>query len=354
MFGRLILRGGLNLIRLQDIADLAGVSRTTVSNVLYGKTSRVSPKTIEKVSKLLQETGYVQNMGSLMLTKGESNLIGLVVWAEENHGIDVLVDPFVTEFLASFEEIARQNGYYVIIIKSQSIDELSNIMNKFYIDGFVLFGYQGADYPIYTEKITKSTVLIDAYPQEGEDYSFHNVGIDDFDGGYQVGKYYYNLGYNNALYLAEHDVNSDFKRWLGFKKGQGIHDERASDRILQLPHTQEERRAFYIDNISKFLKSEALFFSSDYAAIEAINCFSDYGIIVPDAISVIGFDDSIYCNLSRPKLTTVKQDVHQKAVLAFEKLKLLIDKAPYDELCVRSAVKLTIRDSVKKINPLLL
>ncbi len=333
------------MIRLQDIADLAGVSRTTVSNVLYGKTARVSPETIAKITKLIKETGYVPNMGSLMLTKNQSFLIGLVIWSDENYGINILKDPFITEFLAAFEQAAKAQGYYVMIIRTKSISELTNIMNRCYVDGFVFIGYEGIYYNALAEKINKNMVLIDAYPKHT--YNFHNVGIDDFDGGYQAGDYLLSLGYNKALYLSEHDVNGDYQRWLGFKKAQRIDAADTFEKFLLLPTTEETRRDFYTNNISKFLKAEALFFASDYLAIEAINCFSDYGIVVPDAISVIGFDDSMYCNLSRPKLTTIKQDVSEKAVCAFNRLLKLINKEEVQNFCIRNPVKIIQRDSVK-------
>ena len=56
------------MIRLQDIADMAGVSRTTVSNVINGNTKRVSQKTIDKITAILKEQNYVPNMGSMMLS----------------------------------------------------------------------------------------------------------------------------------------------------------------------------------------------------------------------------------------------------------------------------------------------
>lgn len=59
-------------------------------------------------------------------------------------------------------------------------------------------------------------VLIDAYP-EGE-YTFQNVGVDDYSGGYQVGEYLYSCGYRKALFVAETDRDSDARRWMGFKQ----------------------------------------------------------------------------------------------------------------------------------------
>ena len=56
------------MIRLQDIAEMAGVSRTTVSNVINGNTKRVSQKTIDKITTILKEQNYVPHMGSVMLS----------------------------------------------------------------------------------------------------------------------------------------------------------------------------------------------------------------------------------------------------------------------------------------------
>ena len=55
------------MIRLQDIAEMAGVSRTTVSNVINGNTKRVSQETIDKITAILKEQNYVPHMGSVML-----------------------------------------------------------------------------------------------------------------------------------------------------------------------------------------------------------------------------------------------------------------------------------------------
>ena len=67
------------MIRLQDIAEMAGVSRTTVSNVINGNTKRVSQKTIDKITTILKEQNYVPHMGSVMLSGHGSRIIGVVL-----------------------------------------------------------------------------------------------------------------------------------------------------------------------------------------------------------------------------------------------------------------------------------
>ena len=89
-------------------------------------------------------------------------------------------------------------------------------------------------------------------------------------------------------------------------------------------------------------------FSSDYTAVEAINFFTDKGIRIPDQISITGFDDNFYAQIVRPKLTTIHQDVHQKAVLALRKLLLMAEGKEPAEKNVKSPVWLVKRDSVKE------
>ena len=75
------------MIRLQDIAEMAGVSRTTVSNVINGNTKRVSQKTIDKITAILKEQNYVPHMGSVMLSGHGSRIIGVVLGFTYAHGI---------------------------------------------------------------------------------------------------------------------------------------------------------------------------------------------------------------------------------------------------------------------------
>ena len=69
---------------LKDIADKAGVSMMTVSNVINGKHSRVSAKTIEKVNAIIKECGYVPNLSARNLTNRTSSIVGIVIPLDED------------------------------------------------------------------------------------------------------------------------------------------------------------------------------------------------------------------------------------------------------------------------------
>lgn len=335
------------MVRIQDIADMAGVSRTTVSNVIRGNTKKVSQETIDKITKILDEQKYVPNMASMSLTGNVSKIIGLVTYYQI-HGMHAAQDTFVGELIGSIENEIRRRGYYMMLISAEAHQEIIDVASSWNMDGLIVLGYTEEEYIKLTKKLNKKMVLIDTYP-DGE-YTFQNVGIDDFDGGYQVGRYLYNCGYKNALFLAEWDMGANRQRWLGFKAAmEDCGTSCPRSRYIQMAIDPKVRLRQYKRWIQTFKAAGALAFSSDYTAIEAMNFFYDLGIKVPDEISVVGFDDNVYATMVRPRLTTVRQNVTEKGKIAADRLIRMINGEVLTEMCITSPVRLIKRESVKDL-----
>lgn len=335
------------MIRLQDIADMAGVSRTTVSNVINGNTKRVSQETIDKITAILKEQNYVPHMGSVMLSGHGSRIIGVVLGFAKTHGMQVLQDSFVGELVGTIQMEAEEKGYYVMLIGGENIQNVVDIASRWNVEGLIILGYNEDRYRQLSRKLNKKMILVDAYPN-GE-YTFQNVGVDDYSGGYQIGEYLYSRGYHKALFIAETDIDSDYNRWMGFKQAMEKEGKFCSrTRLIVVPGEKVHRLQKYKELLPRFLQMKALAFSSDYAAIEAMNFFFDQGIKVPEQISITGYDDSIYAQMVRPKLTTVHQDVSRKAHLAFGRLLRMAAGEQLKEMNVKSPVYLVKRDSVKE------
>ena len=78
---------------IKEIAQRAGVSTTTVSNVIHGKTKKVSPANIQKIENLIREMGYVQKMGLRVLNKEKSQLIAVVINYHKDFRDSLMVQP---------------------------------------------------------------------------------------------------------------------------------------------------------------------------------------------------------------------------------------------------------------------
>ena len=316
------------MIRLQDIAEMAGVSRTTVSNVINGNTKRVSQETIDKITAILKEQNYVPHMGSVMLSGHGSRIIGVVLGFHYAHGMQSLQDPFVGELVGTIQMETEEKGYYVMLIGGENIQNVVDIASKWNVEGLIILGYTEEQYRKLSRKLNKKMILIDAYPEGA--YTFQNVGVDDYSGGYQIGEYHY-------------------YRWTGFKQAMEKQGKFCSrSRYIVVPGEKNSRLRKYRELLPRFLEAKALAFSSDFDAIEAMNFFFDEGIKVPDQISITGYDDSMYASMVRPKLTTVHQDVRQKAHVALKRLMKLIQGESLKELNIKSPVYLVKRDSVRE------
>lgn len=104
---------------IKEIAELAGVSTTTVSNVIHGKIKRVSPATIQKVNKLIKELGYVQKMGLRVLNKENSQLIAVIMNTHKDFKDSILGDPFYGKVLGFIEEYVQKLRYYVMVYSTE-------------------------------------------------------------------------------------------------------------------------------------------------------------------------------------------------------------------------------------------
>ena len=98
---------------IKEIAEKAGVSTTTVSNVIHGKTKKVSPATIQKIEALIKEVGYVQKRGLRVLNNEKSQLIAVVINYHKEFKDSILGDPFYGKIIGFIEEYVQKQGYAV-------------------------------------------------------------------------------------------------------------------------------------------------------------------------------------------------------------------------------------------------
>lgn len=336
------------MIRIKDIADRAGVSPTTVSNVIHGKTGRVSKATVEKINRILKEMEYVPSISARMLANNSSGLIGVALGFMKKGNASSFEDPFVSAMLGNLEYQIREHGYYMMLVARHEQDDIMQQALGWNFDGMIAMALKEKEIAELSERLGKPLVTIDQYllPELG----VRSITMDDRGGAYQMSQYLIGKGHKKFLFLSDCDLGVDHYRWLGVRQAMeeaGIED--FESRHIVIPWNPEQREKAYEEMLPFFKKQTALFFSSDYYALEASNFLQNRGIKVPEEISIAGFDDVTYATLARPKLTTVHQMVDGKARRAVEVLMHLIQDEPVQKDIPPLPTTLVERESVRDL-----
>lgn len=323
---------------------MCGVSTATVSNVIHGKTKKVSPAVRARIEEVIRHSGYVPNQSALMLSQTWSDLIGVVVGTKAGT-CSALEDPYFASLFAALELEIRKNGKYMMSIVARTPEEILRQAARWNLDGMIICNFGKADMIRITESFVKPVATIDVDYQM--DYpKIVQVHTDDERGGYLAAKHLIEKGHRRIAMVADNDAGVDHMRWEGMQQAMhehGIPVEESSHLLLQAgvqPLTNEFERLLPV-----LLEKTGLFFASDYYALQAAMFFSAHGIAVPGQISVIGFDDLLFASLCQPLLTTIHQDIPLKAGYAVKAiLSMLAGEQVEHQIAV--PVSLVERESV--------
>lgn len=331
-----------NKVRIKDIAEELGVSTATVSNVLHGKTKKISDKTVKAVERKLEERGYIPNMAAALLARNNSRIIGVVVNDHPKYEGHVFEDPFISAAVNYLSDEIETSGYFMMLKKAKKIIEIVNFASMWNLDGVIVIGFCEDEYQDLRDRIRVPFVIYDGFPDVQN--RFGNVTIDDRGGGRQVGEYLKNFGHSRVLCISDNDVCMDLLRYRGLCDGLG----RKAD-FLMIPNQSQQREKFYTERLDLLKSHTAIFAVSDFYALELMRFLQRNDISVPRDISVIGFDGSKDAKNSVPPLTTVSQDNSLRARTAVRLLlKMTGGSTEAETVCL--PVKLTFGQSVADVN----
>lgn len=307
-------------VRICDIADELGLSTATVSNVIHGKTKKISDETVKRVQALLEERQYIPSMAGILLAQNSSRIIGVFINDHEKYEGHTLEDAFISSSLNYLSTEIEAHGEFMMVKKAKNPEEIIQFASMWNMDGLVMIGFCHQDYMYLRNHMRIPFVVYDGYCEHPERMA--NITLDNFDGGCQVGRFLKKLGHEQAICIADNEIGGDRERMDGFKKGFG----EAHTEVMIIPMYKKERWAFYRQQKERFERISAVFAVSDYYAIDLIHYLQKSGFNVPEDISVVGFDDIPMGEMVMPSLTTVKQDGALRAQIAIEKLHELREK----------------------------
>ena len=328
-------------VRISDIADELGLSTATVSNVIHGKTKKISDATVRRVQAALEERQYIPSMARILLAQNASRIIGVFLNDHEKYEGRLIEDAFISSSLNDLSEEIESRGRFMMVKKAKRAEEILQFASMWNMDGVVVIGFCRQDYMYLRSHMRIPFVVYDGFCEKPE--RIVNITIDNYDGGRQVGELFKRQGHARAICISDNLVGVDRERIEGFRHGFG----EAGAEILKVPMHREARRAYYGRELERFRRATAVFAVSDSYAVDLIQFLHENGFAVPDDLAVAGFDDIPLCGMISPTLTTVRQDGTLRARLALEKLEAL-RAGECTETTITLPVRLIERESTKR------
>ena len=332
---------------IKDIAAAAGVSPTTVSNVLHHHYRRVSPQTVERIRSVIASMGYVPSMTARSLAGDSSRIIGVISNLDPLGSGGFYMDPFHSELLAGIERKLREHGYFLMIRTVENAQELHSLLNNWSIDGLIMTGLFPQD--IYDELRRQNTPVVLIDNPSGDEGMLH-VQLEDRQGGYMATRHLLQNGHKRILFCCPSmEENGIVKqRYRGYCDAMAEFDcPVRSEDVYQSSFSIDAGLALG-EALAKRDDFTAIVATADILAAELCSGLIQAGKRIPEDISVVGFDDSSMARLNDPPLTTIHQDAVKRGEKAVELLLQAIETGLYVQPCV-FPVSLVQRGSVKKI-----
>lgn len=304
---------------MRDVAQAAGVSAMTVSNVLNGRRGRVSAATVSLVEEAIARLGYVPDGAARALSARSSGIVALVYGAGDDDG-PALANPHDSVLVGEVERWVSRSGRHLMIHASEDVVTTAGNLRTWNVDGAILLGVLAPQVAGLRRLSDVPMVLVDTADTAGD--AIATVGVDDVGGGHLAGAHLAALGHRRVAFVGPDTtiggvVADRYRGWRAALTEHGV----GEDVVLRTATSSFESG---LDAADRLLAAPelptAVFCTADIVAVGLLRGLLAAGVRVPQDVSVIGFDDLPEGRHLTPALTTVRQDVRAKGRSAVELL----------------------------------
>lgn len=338
----------MSRLTMEEIARLAGVSKSTVSKV-FSNDERISATTRNKVLKIAKKFNYRPSKIPGSLKSKKTRAIGLM--------LPNIMNPFFPGIIKGVEDVALENGYMVVFCNTDEQIEKETLYFQMFedrwIDGIIISGVTGEskEEKRYIQELHRKGIHLVLIDREIEGYFTNVVMIDNRGAAFKATKHLLDLGHRRiGLISAPLKIKIFTERHRGYREAlaeNGIDfDEDLVVEGDQTSRSGEEAVKYFLS-----LKNPptAIFATNDVMAIGALRELQRNNLKVPQDVSVIGFDDIPLASLVSPPLTTIAQPIYEIGAQAMNLLIRSIEKKDLVKSKIILDTKLVIRESTEKV-----
>jgi LacI family transcriptional regulator len=330
-------------LTLEEVARMAGVSRSTVSRVVNNHPN-VSAEVRQRVMQIVAETGYQPDPAARSLASRRSGIIGVVIPRSVQ---SLFTDPYYPRLMQGIAQACNANDYTLSLFLFHTEDEeqklYPRVLRNQLMDGVIVIA-STVDDPLVPQLIEHQVpfVMI-GRPLDGPQISF--VNADNTVGAYTATSHLIQLGYQRIA-----TITGPLNTTVGIDRRRGYLDAlntrgRSPDKTLIVEGDFSELSGYAAMQQLIPRQPDAVFVASDTMAFGALRALREAGLSVPGNVAVIGFDDLPTAVAADPQLTTIRQPIRRLGAQAVETLIDILDHGPEPPRRIAMPTQLILRSS---------
>lgn len=303
---------------ISDVAREAEVSPGLVSRVLNSDpTLRLREETRSRVLAAAKAIGYMPNAAARTLRSSRAGAIGLV--------LKRLTSAMFVEVVAGAQEAASENGYSLLLADASEAEDQSDafmeIVASNRVDGLLLQGGYGPEaqrliqYARYCPSVIVNSTGISDVP---------GVRLDDFGAAKRAAKHLLELGHKRLVYVSGELGTTSDSRYSGFRASFTREGSISHVRLIA-DWTAAGAEAVVSDFLRSGGKSTAYLAANTVIAMGVMSALQNFGLSIPDDVSVIAIHDTWFAPHTNPSLTTISLPLRDLGIGAVERLIQQID-----------------------------
>lgn len=307
-------------LTINDIAKLAGVSRTTVSRALNNK-SDINSETLKKIQTVIEQQDFWPSFLAKAAKLNRSSTVGVVIPYSTDY---ILSNLYYSEILRGISSEAKNRGYYLLLIYSLPNADYITVYKEKRVDGFIIVSPNKNDREVFA-KLDEQKVPYTATAKTPEPGSHKYVDVDNEKGILMGVTHLASLGHEKMAFInvssflmSYEDRLSGFKKALALRGINGRQDYIVDGESSIRGGFEAAEKLIKLEN-----KPTAFVCGNDMMAMGVIKLLKSKGFSVPGDFSVIGYDDIPLAQELDPPLTTIRQPTFDKGVHACS---MLIDE----------------------------
>ncbi len=331
-----------SLYRLEDLADLAGVSISTVSRAL-NNSPLVSDRTKKKILAIAQTNKYEGRLKDRIYVGEPTNTISVVIPPPQGRD-SRLSDPFLLDLIGGIGDALRERSCDLLIshLSPTDLDSVAGLVSSGRTDALIFLGQSTLHEQLNQLSFSGTPFVVWGAQLPGQQYC--SVGSDNLQGGHRATRHLIRLGRKRIAFVGDTDAPEVKLRFEGYKQALEEFGVGFDPKLVRPAHFFPESAMEAIDVLfERDIQVDGIVAASDMIAMGAVRGLIKNNISVPDQVSVIGYDDVHVAAYSSPSLTTIRQDVAKAGRLLVGKLMRMLEGED-----VRSAVlpaELIVRES---------